>query len=43
MVLHFVFDLFFALSIVCAGRGLAIGIQGLKPNQRTPHPTGHAL
>ena len=36
MVLHIVFDLFFALSIVCAGRGLAMAIQGLKPKQRTP-------
>jgi hypothetical protein len=36
VVLHIVFDLFFALSIVCAGRGLAMAIQGLKPKQRTP-------
>jgi enediyne biosynthesis protein E5 len=43
LVLHIVFDLFFALSIVCAGRGLAIAIQGLKPKQRTPHPTRCAL
>jgi len=43
MVLHIVFDLFFALSIVCAGRGLAMAIQGLKPTQRTPHLTRCAL
>jgi enediyne biosynthesis protein E5 len=27
MVLHIVFDLFFALSIVCARRGIAMAIQ----------------
>jgi hypothetical protein len=27
MVIHIVFDLFFALSIVCAGRGLAMAFQ----------------
>lgn len=43
MVLHIVFDLFFALGIVCAGRGLAMAIQGLKPKLRTPHPTTRAL
>jgi enediyne biosynthesis protein E5 len=43
MVLHIVFDLFFGLSIVCAGCGLAMAIQGLKPKQRTPHPTRCAL
>jgi hypothetical protein len=37
MVPHIVFDLFFASSIVWAGRGLPMAIQGLKPKQRTPH------